>query len=60
MVFTEEEYDLERFQVQCSVLGAMPTLAVGMFPRENRYTHDETALVASTIEGMPDANPLGS
>ena len=24
-----------RIQVRCSVLGAMPTLAVGMFPREN-------------------------
>ena len=25
---------LERFHVVCSELGAMPTLAVGMFPRE--------------------------
>ena len=29
--------NLERFQAQCSVLGAMPTLAVGRFPRENRH-----------------------
>jgi hypothetical protein len=28
---------LERFQFRYGVLGAMPTLVVGMFPRENRY-----------------------
>jgi hypothetical protein len=28
---------LKRFHSRCSVLGAMPTLAVGMFSRENRY-----------------------
>ena len=28
---------LERITDKCSELGAMPTLAVGMFSRENRY-----------------------
>jgi hypothetical protein len=35
---------LERFPLRCSVLGAMPTLAVGMFFRKNRYIYREPAL----------------
>jgi len=32
-----ETGQIERFHFRCGVLGAMPTLVVGMFSRENRY-----------------------
>ena len=41
---------LERFQFICSVLGAMPTLAVGMFSRENRsHGHASVAMAPATL-----------
>ena len=62
---------LERFHFIFGVLGAMPTLAVGMFFRENcymatksghgtRHTHDGTALGRSKDEKSQFANRASS
>jgi hypothetical protein len=55
LTLTRSRWSLERFHFSSSVLGAMPTAAVGVFLLENnsmatlrghgtRYTGDETAL----------------